>query len=141
MRSLPSSPRGSNPHCYPINFARDPALRQEFLHEYLSLVQFRWSQDISEQHKWQLETLPTFLHMLSNSGLRKHLTVDHMWTCSGYSRLDWREWWRIDAMRWSRLFGVLHRYKIKAEINMRTASGCRRPYMARMESLCEMHVK
>ncbi|KAF2822625.1 hypothetical protein CC86DRAFT_410215 [Ophiobolus disseminans] len=67
-------------HFLTSNFARDPAIRTEFLSHYLNLVQFHWGKEGCEFTNRNIENLPAFFYLIYTAGLIsafKHLTLDY----------------------------------------------------------------
>jgi len=127
------------------NFARDPAIRAEFLGHYLSLVQFRWAQWKDEYHPFFFEALPEFFELIHTAGLIpyfKHLSVHFIWSMKSTKKGVWNDDnFRSDALFLARIFGILHAYKIKALVVLDEALPCRTAFLDRIVELCKTRIK
>jgi len=122
-------------------FARDPAIRQEFLSHYLSLVQFHWHHTASEMSDHYLKRLPEFLDLMHSAGVvsaLRHLSIRYKWQMGqGLYSKDLE--FQIDAIRIAHIFAVLHKYQIKAELAFEEFRPCRKPFLGRVVELCKTH--
>jgi len=130
------------------NFARDPAIRTEFLTHYLSLVQFEWYRPRCETHATFIETLPGFFNLILFAGLIpafKHLSLNHPWRMrrlrKGATIDISNEGLKTDALALGRIFAILHAYKINAVLTMTGISRFRTPFFDRIVTLCNMHLQ
>ncbi|KAH7067052.1 hypothetical protein FB567DRAFT_616186 [Paraphoma chrysanthemicola] len=132
------------------HFARDPETRSDFLSDYVKSVQFHWSQ-ADEQCSEGFATLIGFFEILRMGGLVSyfsHLTI----VCEWHTTLLWEESciydrgfavgndFSEDVIFIGGIFSALHAYKIKAELTMTRVRPWLRPFLARMEELCKIHL-
>lgn len=128
------------------HFARDPAIRDEFLKHYLALVHFGWLQAMTQDYA-NVRVLPRFLNMLFESDMAenfKHLQLHFLWLHTGFLVFEDRELeadFAYDVLQCARIFGLLHRFKIKAELTFGRLTSIRVPFLQRIEKLCRMHLK
>lgn len=98
------------------NFARDPAIRSEFLNEYLNKVQFHWAQRWKQAFMQEIDGLPQFLSMIATENLNgafRHLTIHPPWSISlvGPPLPEGEVVWL------GRVFSTLCHYETKCELN------------------------
>jgi hypothetical protein len=152
------------------NFCENKDIRKELLHYYFRFVQFVWAQDPwygdCEPTDKYISTLPRFFEAFQPSGLTeqlKHLTLHIPWKYTDYERqfqnkkacrhscltslnrnrkrFDPDDSFRSDATALGRVFGVLHKYKIKAELTFPRMRECRRSFIERVEDLCKTRLR
>jgi hypothetical protein len=108
------------PRALNSNFARDPAIRNEFMTEYLNHVQFSWDFRRSEYNEYTVQSLPKFLAMLEKGdwiSAFKHLRLYIDWKQRPSKIvLKVHEGFVHDALWIGRISSVLHRYKVKCEL-------------------------
>jgi hypothetical protein len=128
------------------HYARDPQFREEFLDDYLALVQFYWARSC-ERGMTRIQSLPAFFHAYrEHIQALKHLTLGVEWRHTGLPAgihpildIGWGDDdnFRIDAFRTGMLFGILHKYRIKAEVTSLNTNKCRLPFLKCVEELCK----
>jgi hypothetical protein len=129
------------------HFARDPTIHEEFLKHYLALVQFSWQQLPNEVYCSVIRALPRFLDMLFKSNMAgnfKHLHLQIAWDYTGFRVFEHRlceSYFAHDVLRCARIFGMLHKVKIKAELTFGMTTSTRVLFLKRIEELCKMHLK
>lgn len=144
------------------NFCKDKDIRKELLQYYFRFVQFQWTQSrdriaFCEPSYSQITTLPRFFEAFQPSGLTgqlKHLTLDIPWEytysaktsgnrrdCIRRAPFDDEKAFQKDALSMGRVFGVLHKYKIKTELTFPGTWECRMPFILRVEELCKTHLR
>ena len=133
-----------------------------FFLEKIQFVQFQWTQSrdriaFCEPSYSQITTLPRFFEAFQPSGLTgqlKHLTLDIPWEytysaktsgnrrdCIRRAPFDDEKAFQKDALSMGRVFGVLHKYKIKTELTFPGTWECRMPFILRVEELCKTHLR
>lgn len=144
------------------NFCKDKDIRKELLQYYFRFVQFQWTQSrdriaFCEPSYSQITTLPRFFEAFQPSGLTeqlKHLTLDIPWEytysakesgnrrgCIQRAPFDDEKAFQKDALSMGRVFGVLHKYKIKTELTFPGTWECRMPFILRVEELCKTNLR
>ena len=125
-------------------FARDPEFRTEFLHSYFNLAQFFWSHLSSEHSVMGIHILPQFLKKCDEHGLDRqlrHLTIRMEWQRRGEVSDPWEYERKSDnSDLLARIFGVLLKYRIKAEITFENALTRRKVFVKRVEEPCKQHL-
>jgi hypothetical protein len=128
------------PRALNSNFARDPAIRNEFMTEYMNHVQFSWDFRRSKYNEYTVQSLPKFLAMLEKYGwifAFKHLRLYMDWKQRPSKNvLKVHEGFVHDALWIGRIFSVLHRYKVKCELFFPETQPSRKPFFDRAVAIC-----